>query len=261
MLDMRDPTVHEEQIEAVESAGGRVILMASRCLAALARNADDYRRIYGHLLGQCQDKVVLHWLGEMFDPALRGYWGSSDLATVMETVLGIIHENAARVDGIKVSLLDPKWEKAMRARLPAGVKMFTGDDFNYGELIAGDDKNHSHGLLGIFDPIAPVAAAALTALAEGKVNDYHQIISPTVALGREVFRDPTRHYKAGVVFIAWLNGHQDHFTMAAGLESARDVTHYATVFRLADACGALTQPELAIERMRKFLDVHAGVST
>ena len=252
---------YEEQIDAVESAGGRVILMASRGLAALARNADDYRRIYGDLLRECRERVVLHWLGEMFDPALRGYWGSSDLATVMETVLGIIHENAARVDGIKVSLLDPKWEKAMRARLPAGVKMFTGDDFNYGELIAGDDKNHSHGLLGIFDPIAPVAAAALTALAEGKVNDYHQIISPTVALGREVFRDPTRHYKAGVVFIAWLNGHQDHFTMAAGLESARDVTHYATVFRLADACGALTQPELAIERMRKFLDVHAGVST
>jgi len=252
---------YEEQIDAVESAGGRVILMASRGLAALARNADDYRRIYGDLLRQCRERVVLHWLGEMFDPALRGYWGSSDLATAMETVLGIIHENAARVDGIKVSLLDPKWEKAMRARLPAGVKMFTGDDFNYGELIAGDDKNHSHGLLGIFDPIAPVAAAALTALAEGKVNDYHQIISPTVALGREVFRDPTRHYKAGVVFIAWLNGHQDHFTMAAGLESARDVTHYATVFRLADACGALTQPELAIERMRKFLDVHAGVST
>ena len=252
---------YEEQIDAVESAGGRVILMASRGLAALARNADDYRRIYGDLLRQCRERVVLHWLGEMFDPALRGYWGSSDLATAMETVLGIIRENAAHVDGIKVSLLDPEWEKAMRARLPAGVKMFTGDDFNYGELIAGDDKNHSHGLLGIFDPIAPVAAAALTALAEGKVNDYHQIISPTVALGREVFRDPTRHYKAGVVFIAWLNGHQDHFTMAAGLESARDVTHYATVFRLADACGALTQPELAIERMRKFLDVHAGVST
>jgi Protein of unknown function (DUF993) len=252
---------YEEQIEAVEAAGGRIILMASRGLAALAQNADDYRRIYGHLLAQCREKVVLHWLGEMFDPALRGYWGASDLATAMETVLDIINENATRIDGIKVSLLDPRWEKAMRVRLPAGVKMFTGDDFNYGELIVGDDKGHSHGLLGIFDPIAPVAAAALTALAEGQVNEYHQIISPTVSLGREIFRAPTRHYKAGVVFIAWLNGHQNHFTMASGLESARDATHYAKVFQLADACGALTQPELAVERMRKFLDVHAGIST
>jgi hypothetical protein len=178
----------------------------------------------------------------------------------METVLDIIAANAERVEGIKVSLLETKWETAMRARLPAGVKMYTGDDFNYGELIAGDGRHHSHGLLGIFDPIAPVAAAALAALAQGDEPAYHRIIAPTVPLGREIFRAPTRHYKAGVVLLAWLNGHQDHFSMAGGLQSARDVTHYARVFRLADACGALQQPELAVERMKKLLDVHAGIS-
>ena len=248
-----------EQIEAVEAAGGRIILMASRGLAAAARNADDYKRIYGDLLRQCRGKVILHWLGEMFDPALRGYWGPSDLPTAMETVLDIIAANAERVEGIKVSLLETKWETAMRARLPAGVKMYTGDDFNYGELIAGDGKHISHGLLGIFDPIAPVAAAALAKLAAGDEAAYQRIIAPTVPLGREIFRAPTRHYKAGVVFLAWLNGHQDHFSMAGGLQSARDVTHYARVFQLADACGALQQPELAVARMKKFLDVHAGI--
>jgi hypothetical protein len=258
LADVR--AAYVEQIETVEAAGGHIILMASRGLAAVARDADDYKTVYGELLRQCRGKVILHWLGEMFDPALRGYWGSTDIATAMETVLDIIAANAARVDGIKVSLLDPKWETQMRARLPAGVKMYTGDDFNYGELIAGDETYYSHGLLGIFDPIAPVAAAALGALAQGETSKYHQIISPTVPLGREIFRSPTHHYKAGVVFLAWLNGHQNHFTMAAGAHSARDVIHYARVFQLADACGALAQPELAVARMRKFLDVHAGIS-
>jgi hypothetical protein len=251
---------YTEQIEAVESAGGRIILMASRALAAVARDADDYRRAYGELLRQCRGKVILHWLGEMFDPALAGYWGSADLNEAMETVLGIIAENAQRIDGIKVSVLDPKWEVLMRSRLPEGVKMFTGDDFNYGELIAGDGKHYSHGLLGIFDPIAPIAAKALQSLARGDVAEYRRIIDPTVALGREIFRAPTRHYKAGVVFLAWLNGHQGHFSMAGGMQSARDVTHYARVFELADACGALTDPELAISRLRSFLQVHAGIA-
>jgi hypothetical protein len=203
--------------------------------------------------------VILHWLGEMFDPELTGYWGSADLNEAMETVLGIIAENAQRIDGIKVSVLDPKWEVLMRSRLPEGVKMFTGDDFNYGELIAGDGKHHSHGLLGIFDPIAPIAARALQALARGEVAEYRRIIDPTVPLGREIFRAPTRHYKAGVVFLAWLNGHQNHFSMAGGQQSARDVTHYARVFELADACGALINPELAVSRM-PFLQVHAGIA-
>jgi hypothetical protein len=202
----------------------------------------------------------LHWLGEMFDPALAGYWGTSDIDAAMQTVLGIIAEHAQRIEGIKVSLLDAKWEVFMRSRLPAGVKMFTGDDFNYGELIAGDGEHHSHGLLGIFDPIAPIAAQALQCLARGEAGEYRRIIDPTVALGREIFRGPTRHYKAGVVFLAWLNGHQNHFSMLGGLQSARDVAHYARVFELADACGALTNPELAVSRMRDFLQVNAGIA-
>jgi len=250
---------YEEQIQSIEGVGGRVILMASRALARVARTADDYRRLYGDLLRQCNHKVVLHWLGEMFDPALRGYWGSDDPATAMETVLVIIEDNADRLDGIKMSLLDPVREMEMRRRLPAGVKLYTGDDFNYGDLIAGDGAHYSHGLLGIFDPIAPVAAAALTALARGDTEGYHRIIAPTVPLGREVFRAPTQYYKSGVVFIAWLNGLQNHFSMVGGMESARGVAHYARVFQLADQCGALTDPPLATRRMQQFLQVHAGV--
>ena len=251
---------YEEQIAAVESAGGRIILMASRALAAVARNADDYKRVYGDLLGQCRQKVVLHWLGEMFDPALKGYWATNDIALAMQTVLDIVRANADKIEGIKISLLDARWESDMRRKLPAGVMMFTGDDFNYDELIAGDGTHHSHALLGIFDPIATVAAAALNQLAAGDADGYKKTIAPTIALSREIFRSPTRHYKAGVIFVAWLNGHQSHFVAAAGLQSARSVAHYSTVFELADRCGALTDPELAVARMRAFLQVHAGVS-
>jgi hypothetical protein len=251
---------YQEQIEAVEAAGGRIILMASRAMAAVAKSADDYKRVYGELLRQCKDKVVLHWLGEMFDPALKGYWGANDIAAAMDTVLDIVQANAQKIEGIKISLLDAQWEVAMRCRLPAGVIMFTGDDFNYDTLIAGDGAHHSHALLGIFDPIAPVAAAALAALAGGDAEAYNRIIAPTIPLSREIFRAPTRHYKAGVIFIAWLNGHQSHFVAAAGLQSARSVRHYAKVFELADRCGALIDPELAVSRMRGFLQVHAGIT-
>jgi hypothetical protein len=251
---------YAEQIEAVEGAGGRIILMASRALAAVARSAEDYQRVYGELLRQCKGKVILHWLGEMFDPALAGYWGSRDIETAMQTVLSIIGEHAQRIEGIKISLLDADWEIHMRSRLPAGVKMFTGDDFNFGGLIAGDGTHYSHALLGIFDPIAPIAAHALQELARGETAEYRRIIEPTVALGREIFRAPTRHYKAGVVFLAWLNGHQSHFTMVGGSQSARDVVHYARVFELADACGALTDSGLAITRMARFLEVNAGIA-
>jgi uncharacterized protein DUF993 len=251
---------YQEQIEAVEAAGGRIILMASRAMAAVAKSADDYKRVYGELLRQCKDKVVLHWLGEMFDPALKGYWGTNDIAAAMDTVLDIVQANAQKIEGIKISLLDAQWEVAMRRRLPAGVIMFTGDDFNYDTLIAGDGTHHSHALLGIFDPIAPVAAAALAALAGGDAEAYNRIIAPTIPLSREIFRAPTRHYKAGVIFIAWLNGHQSHFVAAAGLQSARSVRHYAKVFELADRCGALIDPELAVSRMRGFLQVHAGIT-
>ena len=250
---------YAEQIAAVESAGGRIILMASRALAAVAKDADDYKGVYGHLLGQCNEKVVLHWLGEMFDPALKGYWGTDDIAKAMQTVLDIVQANAAKIEGIKISLLDARWEIDMRRKLPAGVMMFTGDDFNYDELIAGDRTHHSHALLGIFDPIAPVAAFALNQLAAGDADGYKKTIAPTIGLSREIFRNPTRHYKAGVIFVAWLNGHQSHFVAAGGLQSARSVVHYAKVFELADQCGALTDPELAASRLRQFLQVHAGV--
>ncbi|HKB81795.1 MAG TPA: dihydrodipicolinate synthase family protein [Burkholderiales bacterium] len=251
---------YQEQIEAVESAGGRIILMASRALAAVAKSADDYKRIYGELLRQCKDKVVLHWLGEMFDPALKGYWGTNDIAAAMDTVLDIVRTNARKIEGIKISLLDAQWEVAMRPRLPAGVIMFTGDDFNYDTLIAGDGTHHSHALLGIFDPIAPVAAAALARLAAGDAEGYKTTIAPTIPLSREIFRAPTRHYKAGVIFIAWLNGWQSHFAAAGGLQSARSVLHYSKVFELADRCGALIDPELAVSRMRGFLQVQAGIA-
>ena len=252
-------SAYREQLEVVEREGGRVILMASRALAACARNADDYLQLYGRLLRDASQPVVLHWLGEMFDPALRGYWGSTDIATALDTVLQLIEANVAKVEGIKVSLLEARWEIELRRRLPAGVKMYTGDDFNYAELVAGDAQRHSHALLGIFDAIAPVASAALEALAQGDEARFRLLIQPTVPLSREIFRAPTRHYKAGVVFLAWLNGHQRHFTMAGGMESARDVLHYAEVFRLADACGALQNPELALQRMQQFLSVHAGI--
>jgi len=250
---------YREQLEVVEREDGRVILMASRALAACARSADDYLQLYGRLLQEASQPVVLHWLGEMFDPALRGYWGSTDIASALDTVLQLIETHAAKVEGIKVSLLEARWEIELRRRLPAGVKMYTGDDFNYAELVAGDGQRHSHALLGIFDAIAPVASAALEALAQGDEAHFRLLIEPTVPLSRAIFRAPTRHYKAGVVFLAWLNGHQRHFTMAGGMESARDVQHYAQVFRLADACGALQNPELALQRMQQFLSVHAGI--
>jgi Protein of unknown function (DUF993) len=250
---------YREQFDVVENEGGRVILMASRALVQAARGADDYLALYGRLLRDASQPVVLHWLGEMFDPALRGYWGSTDIATALDTVAGLIHEHAAKVEGIKVSLLDAQWEIALRRRLPPGVKMYTGDDFNYAEMIAGDGHSFSHGLLGIFDPIAPVAAVGLSELAQGRVDTFRALLDPTVALSREIFRAPTRHYKAGVVFIAWLNGHQKHFSMAGGLQSARGAAHFAKVFELADACGVLTHPELAQHRMKQYLAVACGL--
>lgn len=250
---------YREQLEVIEAEGGRVILMASRALARCARGPDDYLALYGRLLRDVSRPVILHWLGEMFDPALQGYWGSGDRERALDTVAALIRDNAAKVDGIKLSLLDAHWERELRARLPAGVKMYTGDDFNYAELIAGDDAGHSHGLLGIFDSIAPVAAAALAELAAGDMAGFRRLLDPTVALSREIFRAPTRHYKAGIVFLAWLNGQQTHFSLAAGLQSARGATHYARVFELADQCGVLADPELAASRLKSYLALSCGI--
>ena len=247
---------YEEQIGFIEGLGGRVILMASRALAAAARSPDDYARVYDRILGQVREPVIIHWLGEMFDPALAGYWGEHDHLAAMEVCLGVIAANAARVDGIKVSLLDKDKEVVMRRRLPEGVRMYSGDDFNFAELIAGDTVGHSDALLGIFDAIAPAASAALDALAGGDEDRFHEILAPTVPLSRHVFRAPTRFYKTGVVFMAWLNGHQDHFVMVGGQQSARSLLHLAEVFRLADAAGLLRDPDLASDRMRRLMAVH-----
>ena len=251
---------YREQLGVVETEGGRAILMASRALVRAASGPDDYLNLYGRLLKDVSKPVVLHWLGDMFDPALRGYWGSEKIADALDTVTTLISENASKVEGVKVSLLDPQWELALRQRLPAGVKMYTGDDFNYAALMAGDASGFSHGLLGIFDPIASIASVALQALAAGNVFRFRELLDPTVLLAREMFRAPTRHYKAGVVFLAWLNGHQDHFAMAGGLQSARGVAHYAKLFELADASGVLTDPELAVLRMRRYLSIASGLT-
>ncbi|TJV19414.1 dihydrodipicolinate synthase family protein [Mesorhizobium sp.] len=246
---------YEEQFAFIEGQGGKVIMMASRALAAVAKAPDDYARVYDRLLSQASGKVILHWLGDMFDPALKGYWGSSDFETALDTVVAIIERHAGKVEGIKISLLDAGKEVALRNRLPDGVVMFTGDDFNYPELIAGDGHGHSHALLGIFDAIAPVANAALAKLAEGDRAGYDALMAPTVPLSRKIFEAPTEYYKAGIVFMAWLNGHQDHFTMVGGMQSARGIRHYADIFRLADQAGLLADPDLAVSRMKSLCGV------
>ena len=250
---------YEEQIEAVEESGAQVVLMASRALAAAAGGPDDYARVYGRLLAQTRRPVVLHWLGAAFDPALEGYWGSADLDRAAGTVLELIADHADKVDGIKVSLLDADREVALRRALPEGVRLYTGDDFHYPELIAGDAQGFSHALLGVFDPLAAHAAAALAALDRGDEAGFRAVLDPTVPLARQVFAAPTRHYKTGVVFLAYLAGHQDHFTMIADAQRHRDVQHLAEVFRLAGDAGALPDPELATARMRGFLAAQ-GVS-
>ena len=253
---------YEEQMAAIERAGGKLILMASRALVRVARGPADYEKVYDRLLRQAREPVILHWLGGMFDPALEGYWGSLELPGAINTALGVINANAAKIDGIKMSLLDKDIEIAMRRRLPANVRMYTGDDFNYAELIAGDgagtlpNHGHSDALLGIFDTIAPAAGAALARLAQGDTVTFHRILEPTVPLSRHMFRAPTWHYKTGVVFMAWLNGHQDHFTMVGGQQSARSLMHFVELFRLADAAGLLLKPELAVARMKTLLALH-----
>ncbi len=247
---------YEEQIEAVEAEGGRIILMASRALAAAAKGPDDYIRVYDRILRQVKEPVVIHWLGEMFDPALEGYWGNPDHIKAMSTCLQVIEANAAKVDGIKVSLLSKEKEVTMRRQLPKGVRMYTGDDFNYAELIAGDEQGHSDALLGIFDAIAPAASAAMEALGRKSNREFFDLLDPTVPLSRHIFKAPTRFYKTGVVFLAYLNGLQDHFTMIGGQQSTRSLPHLAELFRLADKARVLADPDMAVSRMKQVLAVH-----
>ena len=247
------------QCEAIEYAGGRVILMASRALAAIAAGPEDYSAVYSAVLSEVREPVILHWLGPMFDPALPGYWGSDNISAAMDNCLAIIRDNAAKIDGIKISLLDADLEIAMRRQLPPNVRMYTGDDFNYDRLILGDEHGHSDALLGIFDAIAPAASLALTALESGDTARFHTLLEPTVPLSRHIFAAPTQHYKSGVVFLAYLNGFQSHFRMVRGAESARSVAHLCELFVLADKAGVLLNPDLAIQRMRAFLAI-AGLT-
>jgi Protein of unknown function (DUF993) len=244
---------YEQQISAAEKVGGRIILMASRALAKIGRSPDDYAKVYDRVLSQVAEPVIIHWLGDMFDPALANYWGTPSLVQAMDVAIGVINANASKVDGVKVSLLDKRREIDMRRRLAKTVKMYTGDDFNYAELIAGDEQGFSHALLGIFDAIAPAASYALSRLAAGDAAGFRDVLGPTVPLSRHIFQAPTRFYKTGIVFMAYLNGHQDHFTMVGGQESTRSTLHLAELFRLADQAGLLADPELATRRMKAVL--------
>jgi hypothetical protein len=245
-----------EQLHAVQKLGGRVILMASRALVRVAKSPDDYAKVYARVLSEAEHPVILHWLGKMFDPALKGYWGSADFPQAMKTCLAVIAANVAKVDGIKISLLDAEKEITFRRQVAPGVKMYTGDDFNYPELIAGDAQGFSHALLGIFAAIAPAAAAALTALAKGNTKKFHKLLDPTVPLSRLIFRSPTQYYKTGIVFLAWLNGHQEHFIMVNGAQSARPLLYFTETFKLADQAGLLRDPDLAVKRMKSLLALY-----
>tara|TARA_B100000686_G_scaffold273226_1_gene290774 strand:+ start:771 stop:1937 length:1167 start_codon:yes stop_codon:yes gene_type:complete len=251
---------YEKQCEAVESAGGRIILMASRALAACAESPDDFLMVYNNILRQVKEPVIIHWLGEMFDPALAGYWGHSDHWEAMNVCLEVLESNSNKVDGIKVSLLDKDKECKLRSKLPKAVRMYTGDDFNYPELIGGDKNGHSDALLGIFDAIAPAASAALTALSSNNLDEFYNILEPTVSLSRHIFKAPTQYYKTGIVFMAYLNGHQEHFIMVGGQQSARSALHLSEIFRLADKAGLLKNPDLAATRMRQVMALH-GIGT
>ncbi len=247
-----------EQLHAIQKLGGRIILMASRALVRVAKSPDDYVQVYSRVLREADHPVVLHWLGEMFDLALKGYWGQERFEDTMETALRVIDANVSKVDGIKISLLDASKEVTMRSRLPASVKMYTGDDFNYPDLIKGDAQGYSHALLGIFDAIAPAASQALSALATGDSATYNSLMEPTVPLSRLIFRSPTQFYKTGIVFLAWLNGHQDHFIMINGAQALRPLPYFVECFKLADAARLLDDPDLAVSRMQKLLAVYGA---
>lgn len=251
-------SAYEEQLALAEANGVQPILMASRALAKAARGPEDYLATYAHLLRQSREPVILHWLGPMFDPALEGYWGSADLDEATDTFLKVIAEHPDKVDGIKISLLDAAREIDVRRRLPGGVRCYTGDDFNYPELIAGDERGFSHALLGIFDPLGPLASHAVRVLDTGDTAGFRALLDPTVELSRHLFQPPTRFYKTGVVFLAWLAGHQDHFTMVGGSQSARSLPHLAKAYQLADSLGLFSDPDLAAHRMRALLTVNGG---
>ncbi|NUS36065.1 MAG: dihydrodipicolinate synthase family protein [Pseudarthrobacter sp.] len=247
---------YREQIAVISEAGPKVILMASRALAKVASGPEDYLHVYTTLLQEVDQPVILHWLGTMFDPALAGYWGSDDVPTATATFLDLIKENADKVDGVKVSLLDASHEVALRAALPEGVRLYTGDDFNYPELIDGDGSHHSDALLGIFAAIYPAASVALQNYDAGNAAKAREILDSTRELGKHIFSAPTFYYKTGIAFLSWLNGKQPGFQMVGGLHSGRSVCHLATTFELADRAGLLRDPALAAFRMSDYLRIN-----
>jgi hypothetical protein len=251
---------YEQQCEWIEKPGGRIILMASRALACTARSAEDYFTVYSRILSQLRGPAILHWLGDKFDPKLAGYWGSRETEVAMNACLDLIREHSAQVDGIKISLLNAESEIKMRSRLPQGVRMYTGDDFHYSELIAGDGSHYSDALLGIFDAIAPAASAAIQVLDGENTAEFRRILDRTVPLSRHIFEAPTYLYKTGIVFLAWLNGHQEHFRMIGGMESARSISHLSKLLVLAEQAGVLKDPDLACHKMQTFLS-RAGVAS
>ncbi|MFE5672201.1 DUF993 family protein [Agromyces sp. NPDC056523] len=251
---------YKEQLHHTEDAGAGVVLMASRHLARAAQNADDYRRVYREVLSAAGAPVVLHWLGTAFDPALEGYFGSTDTDAAAGTLLQVIEANRDAVQGVKMSLLDADAEISVRRRLPATARMFTGDDFHYVGLIEGDEQGHSDALLGAFAALAPNASAAIQALDANDIDAYRAILGPTEELSRQVFAAPTFYYKTGVAFLAWLNGHQPAFQMVGGLHAARSLPHLSRIVELANASAALERPELAAARWHELLTIN-GVDT
>ena len=247
---------YSEQMETIEKIGGQCVILASRAMMVVSRGPESFLRVYNRLIEQAEKPVILHWLGAMFDPALRGYWGTESISEAADIVLALIKANSSKVDGIKISLLDKKHEEKFRARLSDNIKLYTGDDFNYTDLIEGDGKKHSDALLGIFTVIAPAVSLALEALARGKIEKYRNILEPTVPLSREIFKKPTQYYKAGITFLAWLNGMQSHFSMLGGMQSSRELNHYAEIFRLADKSNLLAQPDISVSRMKSLLSVY-----
>lgn len=247
---------YDEQITAIQKVNGRIVLMASRALAHVAKSSEDYNEVYAHALSQCDQPVILHWLGDMFDPALSGYWGSDEYEKCSKTVLEIIRASPEKIEGIKISLLDKNKEITLRRRLPDNVKMYTGDDFNYPELIEGDSQGFSHALLGVFDPLANAATCAVEHLSAGDTRAFRKTLDPTVNLARQIFRSPTQYYKTGVVFLAWLNGFQDHFIMVNGAQSQRSLPDFVALFKQADSCGVLRDPEMAVARMKRLLAIY-----
>jgi hypothetical protein len=250
---------YHEQIDLIEGQGGQAVVMASRHLAAVAQGPDDYHQAYSEILGHLSGKAIVHWLGDMFDPALAGYWGSPNLDEAADSFITVITDNAAKIDGVKLSLLDMDREIELRRRLPCGVRMYTGDDFNYPTTIKGDGEHHSDAFLGAFDLVAPAASAAIQALDNDNRDKFDEILAPTLPLSRHVFSPPTYYYKTGVVFMAYLGGHQDHFRMVNGLEAARSIVHLGGQFVLADQAGLLPDPELAAHRLRLVLEL-AGIT-